>query len=231
MERRKRRGKKNPWHIHLCKSFRVWKNLIQKQKPFESLPFPVPPCLAPPPLPSFTSPSSCWAVTVPTYQILLAASFPDTFLWMWPGSSSLQLLNCYVCHMLRRRRRRSWSIMTTGIRDSRQSQNAFSGEREAIYFNSWGNFAIRQVGGWGGEQDNRRVLSSPEGCESIASIHKLPLLRAPRCPWEAGVRRESRAKAWAWLAKEAPGDTIHFPWERGNWGKLTPAAATSLRRE
>lgn len=135
-EEEEKGGKKNHWHIHLCKSFRVWKNLIQKQKPFESLPFPAPPCLAPPPLPSFTSPSSCWAVTVPTYQILLAASFPDTFLWMWPGSSSLQLLNCYVCHMLRRRRRRSWSIMTTGIRDSRQSQNAFSGEREAIYFNS-----------------------------------------------------------------------------------------------
>lgn len=130
------KGVGNPWHIHLCKSFRVWKNLIQKQKPFESLLFPAPPCLAPPPLPSFTSPSSRWAVTVPTYQILLAASFPDTFLWMWPGSSSLQLLNCYICHMLRRRRSSSWSIMTTGIRDSRQSQNAFSGEREAIYFNS-----------------------------------------------------------------------------------------------
>lgn len=134
---------------------------------------------------------------------------------MWPGSSSLQLLNCYVCHMLRRRRRRSWSIMTTGIRDSRQSQNAFSGEREAIYFNSWGNFATRQVGGWGSEQDNHRILSSPEGCETIASIHKLPLLRAPRCPWESGVRRESRVKACTWLGKEAPGGTIQFPWGTG----------------
>lgn len=71
-------GEENPWHIHLCKSFRVWKNLIQKQKPFESPPFPAPRAWLPPPSRLFSSPRC--AVTVPTYQILLAASFPDTFL-------------------------------------------------------------------------------------------------------------------------------------------------------